>query len=130
MKMHELFREFEFNDAPKTIIRIVNNMALPDEYIDFMSLHDGGEGPIGDYGYACLFKLEELEEINRDYDVVNSWPGHIVIGSDMGGMLLAYNIDDKLYCEIDSCNIDEDTYSLHYEKLEDFFDAFDKESEM
>lgn len=128
MTMNELFREFDFNDAPETIIRTVNHLTLPDEYVDFMRIHDGGEGSVGKNGYACLFRLEELEEINRDYEAAKHWPGHIILGSDMGGMLLAYNAADQLYCEIDSCNTDEDTYSLKYAALEDFFNAFDQES--
>ena len=31
-----------------------------------MSEHDGGEGPLGEYNYGSFFRMEELEQINKD----------------------------------------------------------------
>lgn len=126
--LNELFKGFNFNEKTDFHINEVNSLKLPNDYLEFMSLHDGGEGPVGEYGYARIFSLEELEEMNDEYDVKNNWPGYIVFGSDMGGMLLAYNPEKEIYCEIDSCNTGEDTYFTICNSLEEFFVAFDEES--
>ncbi len=60
----DMFKEFEFNDRPEEMITEVNGMKLPEDYLDFMSEHNGGEGPLGEYNYGRFYMLEELEEIN------------------------------------------------------------------
>ena len=118
--MDNYFNNFKFNEKPTNIIRNINNLELPDDYIEFMKKHNGGEGTIGNNSYGCFYKLEELESINKEYDVDNNWPGYIVIGSDLGGSLWAYNPSKKIYCQIDSSNIDEDTYYTTSDSLEEF----------
>ena len=118
--MKDLFKNFQFNEAPAQMIRSVNGLELPEDYLEFMSEHNGGEGQIGEIGYGCFFRLEELEEINDKYNVQESWPGYVVIGSDMGGMLWAYSPEEKIYCQIDSCAIDDDTCYDASESLEEF----------
>lgn len=125
--MEEMFNEFSFNDKPSKIVDEVYGLKLPTDYIEFMKKHNGGEGPIGKNNYGCFYKLEELETVNRDYDVQNSWPGYIVIGSNMGGSLWAYNPSKKIYCQIDDTNIDEDTYYTISNSFESFLKEMDKE---
>ena len=122
-----MFEEFEFNERPAEVITEINGMALPEDYLDFMREHDGGEGPLGENNYGCFFRLEELAEINEEYDVPNSWPGYLVIGSDMGGQLWAYHPGKKIYCQIDSCNTDEDTYSTISDSFASFLIRMDEE---
>ena len=126
--LEDMFKEFEFNDKPEELITEVNGIKLPEDYLGFMSEHNGGEGPLGKNNYGCFYMLEELEEINDDYDVRNSWPGYIVIGGidDTRG---AYNPDKKTYCQIDSCNTDEDTYYTVSNSFEEFLINMDKELE-
>ena len=108
--MKELFREFLFNEAPTYFIRSVGGLDLPEDYLEFMSRHDGGEGPIGENGYGCFYSMRDLEAVNDEYQVQEYWPGYVVIGSDMGDMLWAYNPEKEVYCQIDCCNTDEDTF--------------------
>ena len=49
-----MFKEFEFNEEPETIITSINGLDLPEEYLAFMKEHDGGEGPLGEYNYGCF----------------------------------------------------------------------------
>ena len=126
--LEEMFKEFEFNDKPEELITEVNGIKLPEDYLGFMSEHNGGEGPLGKNNYGCFYMLEELEEINDDYDVRNSWPGYIVIGG-IDDTLWAYNPDKKTYCQIDSCNTDEDTYYTVSNSFEEFLINMDKELE-
>ena len=98
--MKLMFREFVFNEKPEKMIADVNGLALPEDYLAFMQEHDGGEGPLGENNYGRFFKLEELKEINDEYDVSNSWPGYIVIGG-IDDALWAYNPEKGNYCQID-----------------------------
>ena len=126
--LEDMFKEFEFNDKPEELITEVNGIKLPEDYLGFMSEHNCGEGPLGKNNYGCFYMLEELEEINDDYDVRNSWPGYIVIGG-IDDTLWAYNPDKKTYCQIDSCNTDEDTYYTVSNSFEEFLVNMDKELE-
>ena len=124
--MEEMFKEFDFNEKPEEIIKEVNGISLPEEYLVFMSEHNGGEGPLGENNYGCFYKLEDLKEINDEYEVQKWWPGFVVIGSDMGDMLWGYNPEKKIYCQIDSCNTDEDTYFTVSASFEEFLEKMDE----
>ena len=124
--MDEMFREFDFNEKPETLITSVNGLPLPMDYLAFMAEHDGGEGPLGENNYGRFYKLSELEEINRAYDVPNAWPGFVVIGG-IDDTLWAYSPEKKIYCQIDSGNVDEDTYYTVSHSLEEFLIRMDTE---
>lgn len=85
--------EFEFN-APYEgdVIEKINEVVLPKDYVEFMKIHNGGEGDIGET-WLILYSLEELQEINDDYEIEKFLPNHIIIGSDGGGEL--YGIDSQ-----------------------------------
>ena len=127
MDHEEMFKEFEFNEKPETILESVNGLELPDDYLDFMKEHNGGEGPLGENNYGCFYRFEELEEVNDDYEVQDNWPGYVVIGSDMSGQLWAYNPEKKIYCQIDSMNTDEETYYTQAGSFEEFLTKMDEE---
>ena len=61
--------EFEFN-APYEgdVIEKINEVVLPKDYVEFMKKHNGGEGHIGET-WLILYPLEELQEINDDYEI-------------------------------------------------------------
>lgn len=123
--IEDMFGEFDFNEKPEELISEVNGISLPDDYLAFMSEHNGGEGPIGENNYGRFFRLEELEEINDEYYVQNSWPGCVVIGG-IDDVLWAYNTSKGIYCQIDSCNIDEDTYYTISDSFEEFLIKMDE----
>ena len=55
--MEDMFREFDFNEKPEELISEVNGITLPDDYLAFMSEHNGGEGPLGENNYGRFFRL-------------------------------------------------------------------------
>ena len=124
--MEELFEEFEFNEKPAQLITKVSGLTLPEDYLSFMKEHNGGEGPIGKNNYGRFYRLEELQEINDAYDVQTSWPGYIVIGG-IDDALWAYNPGKGVYCQIDSCNTDVDTYYTVSDSFEAFLINMDRE---
>ena len=124
--MDEMFKEFEFNEKPEQMISSVNGLELPEDYLAFMREHNGGEGPLGENNYGRFYRLEELQEINDEYEVPKWWPGCIVIGS-VDDQLWAYNPEKGVYCQIDSCNTDEDTYYTVSDSFEAFLVNMDQE---
>ena len=66
------WNEFEFNKPYEgSEISSINGISLPEQYIDFMKRHNGGEGDIGE-SWLILFALEELQEMNmiRNDDLI------------------------------------------------------------
>ena len=124
--MNEMFKEFEFNEKPEKIIEEVNSLKLPEEYIEFMKKHNGGEGPIGNNNYGRFYKMEELEDINNEYEVQKNWPGYVAIGG-IDSNLWAYNPEKRIYCQIDLYGIDEDAYYTISSSFEDFLKKMDDE---
>lgn len=59
-------------------------VSLPESYIEFLKTHDGGEGFIGD-SYIIFWKVEELVEFNREYEVETYAPGIFLFASNGGG---------------------------------------------
>lgn len=63
---------------------------LPDSYLEFFKAHDGGEGFVGD-NYIIFWKLGELVDFNREYEVETYAPGLFLFASSGGGE--AYGFD-------------------------------------
>lgn len=91
-----MWSDFEFNE-PYTgeIPETINGVDLPDEYIEFMKKHNGGEGDTGE-SWLVLFPIEELEEINKDYEEFLP-NGNVIIGTNGGGELFGVNSEGKYF---------------------------------
>lgn len=92
---------------------------LPDDYIEFMKLHNGGEGPVGEYGYLAIWDTNEFIDTNVKgiYNVPIS--DMVYFSSDRSGLLYAFDTrsDMKSIVEIpedaeDFSEIDEVATSL------------------
>ncbi len=87
----EKWGEFEFNEPYNDAdILKINEVVLPEQYIEFMKKHNGGEGDIGET-WLVLYPLEELQEVNDGNETEKYLPGRIIIGSNGAGEL--YGID-------------------------------------
>ena len=64
---------------------------LPADYVEFLVKTNGGEGPIGEFGYACFWPLDELMKWNESYQVADYAPGLFLFGSDGGGEAFAFD---------------------------------------
>ena len=74
----------------KNIIQvIIEKYDIPNEYKEFMELNNGGEGNIGQ-NYLYLWKIENIEQLNKDYDIQKY----------LGKNCYAFGTDggDKCYC--------------------------------
>jgi hypothetical protein len=90
-----LLSQFELNKpALKIEIDKVEELLrarFPQEYYDFLTIANGGEGSIGE-SYLVLWKVEDLIELNDAYGVEEFAPGLLIFGSDGGDT--AYCIDN------------------------------------
>ena len=66
---------------------------LPTDYEQFLREHDGGEGFISS-NYLILWKAEQLNAFNREYEVERYAPGLFLFGSDGGGEGYAFDARD------------------------------------
>jgi hypothetical protein len=67
---------------------------LPSDYCNFLKESNGGEGFVGNE-YLILWKLDELERFNQEYEVGLYLPSVVLFGSNGGGE--AYGFDTKAF---------------------------------
>jgi hypothetical protein len=79
------------NDDIEIFLKNVN-FQLPNGFIDFYRAANGADIN-GNYGYAILFPLTDLFQLNSTYKVDIYAPEFFLIGSDGGGM--AYAIEKE-----------------------------------
>jgi len=93
--MNSIFDEFRGNvPADSRDIDMAeqeSGVRLPNEYVAFLKLRNGGEGFIGKDSYAIFWKVGDLRSMNSAYEVEAYAPGLLIVGSDGGGE--AYAID-------------------------------------
>lgn len=98
------------------------NIALPGQYMDFMQLHEGGEGPIGEYAYLAIWDISEMLSYNQDSDVNKYITGLIYFASDRGGTLYAFDTNRAMkVVELQADSID---YCEEVEVVADSFEEF------
>jgi hypothetical protein len=80
---------------------------IPEAYISFLSIYGGGEGPIGEQGYARFWSIDELEKYNTFYNCREFLPNIFLIGSDGGseGFGILHNGDDNVFVSVPLCNL-------------------------
>lgn len=71
---------------------------LPSDYVEFMKLHNGGEGPVGEYGYLAIWDTNEIIDTNihRKYFIPIS--ELLYFASDRSGLLYAFDTRNDLKC--------------------------------
>ncbi|WP_157039140.1 SMI1/KNR4 family protein [Pseudovibrio sp. JE062] len=88
----------------------VSPFPLPASYLDFLSKSDGGEGPLAVQPcWLILFPAEEVADIEESATYHEFFPGHVVIGSNGGGVAIALTSDAERKTTViafDTTNID------------------------
>jgi SMI1 / KNR4 family (SUKH-1) len=89
MNIGDIWPNFEINPPadPAAIAAAEHGLghSLPGEYMEFLRVTNGAEGPIGTQGYLQLWRVEELVPLNEAYEVATFAPGLLLFGSDGGG---------------------------------------------
>lgn len=78
------------------LLKSIEGLELPDDYLSFLSEANGGEGFIGEE-YLILWKAEELEQFNREYEVETYAPGLFLFGSNGGGEGFGFDTRSRPY---------------------------------
>ena len=76
-----------------------NDISVSDDFIDFYSEFNGGSGDIGD-AYIEIWRLDELTELNENYDVSKNIDNVIIFGSDGGDNALGYDYKENKYLTV------------------------------
>lgn len=63
---------------------------LPEDYKAFVRWSNGGEGQVGNI-YLSLWRVENIKELNEDYQIGRYLPHVVGIGSDAGGECYAFD---------------------------------------
>lgn len=94
-RLEQLLKRFNPNPPAHAddIRRIQQELqfSIPDPYIAFLEHANGGEGFVGE-AYLILWRLEELSEMNRAYEVAQNAPDLFLFGSDGGGEGLGFDM--------------------------------------
>ena len=70
-------------------------LSLPKDYIQFMLLHNGGDGAVGKYGYLAVFGTDEIVEFYQEAGIGDALPSFFFFASDRSGYLYAYDYRDS-----------------------------------
>ena len=125
----ELLADVTSNGKSDADINEVNGIPLPQEYLDFIHVCNGGEGNLGKNAYIQIYPLEELDEVNRDYEIQEYLPGYFVWGTDLGGMLFGYSQKTGMYSAVDSVSLSEEDLMYEESSLLSFLRRWDAELE-
>ncbi|MDR1853538.1 MAG: SMI1/KNR4 family protein [Azoarcus sp.] len=87
----------KFNGNPPMNVSFIrklesdSGLCLPDNYVRFLQQTDGGEGFIGN-AYLILWRVGDLIEMNKAYQVADYAPGLFLFGSDGGDEAFAFDM--------------------------------------
>ena len=92
----QIFKKFRANQ-PASAAQIEQCEAaigfeLPASYQNFLKRQNGGEGFIGPNAYVIFWRVTDLMEMNKAYQVGEYAPGLFIFGSDGGGEAYAFDI--------------------------------------
>jgi hypothetical protein len=84
--------------AKDTLNTVIEDLPvwLPNDYIEFLLVSNGGEGFLGE-NYVRLWKAEELRQNNLNYAVAEFAPQLFLFGSDGGGEAYAFDTSASPY---------------------------------
>ncbi len=119
-----LFQEFQFLPPTDFQITEVNGIPLLEDYLTFMHSHNGGEGCVGKNLYVHLYSLEELLQINIDYEISTYFPDCCIFGTNLGGDLYGFDRSGH-YFSIDACSMDAEDMLFFGSTLVTFFQEYD-----
>lgn len=77
-------------DEMADFMRIVGDMPHKD-YLEFMSRHNGGDGPVGKEGYVRFWPLDQVVAGTEEYGAPEFVPGLLLFGGDGGNEAFAFD---------------------------------------
>lgn len=91
--IQEYIEELDLSEgaSENLIINVESQLSftLPNEYKSFMRFSNGAEGSIGKNSYVALWSLDEIVELNKEYN--EFVPGLVLFASDGGNTAYAFD---------------------------------------
>jgi hypothetical protein len=85
-------REPPADPAAIVALSAESGIDLPEDYLDFLRLGNGGEGPLDvEPGWFQIWPAEQVLALNREHRVQDLVPGLFGFGSNGGGELIAFD---------------------------------------
>ena len=113
-------KETNLNDI--SIVEERLHIVFPEDYLEFLKWSNGGEGYIGK-NYVSLWKVEDLEVLNREYQIQTYLlKGYLGIGTDGGGICYGFCLEKQFAifkCPLGDLDINEITIVAN--SIKDFF---------
>ena len=113
-------KETNLNDIG--IVEKQLHIAFPEDYLEFLKWSNGGEGYI-EKNYVSLWKVEDLEVLNREYQIQTYLSkGYLGIGTDGGGICYGFCLEKQFAifkCPLGDLDINEITIVAN--SIKDFF---------
>ena len=113
-------KETNLNDIG--IVEEQLHIVFPEDYLEFLKWSNGGEGYIGK-NYVSLWKVEDLEVLNREYQIQTYLlKGYLGIGTDGGGICYGFCLEKQFAifkCPFGDLDINEITIVAN--SIKDFF---------
>lgn len=92
-KIIEIINKDWYSNPPcnqQMMLRLEKSFPLPDDYKEFMSWSNGGEGYIGSQ-YVALWKIENVIQLNNDYQIQQHLSEkYLAIGTDGGDNCIGF----------------------------------------
>ena len=113
-------KETNLNDIG--IVEEQLHIVFPEDYLEFLKWSNGGEGYIGK-NYVSLWKVEDLEVLNREYQIQTYLSkGDLGNGTDGGGICYGFCLEKQFAifkCPLGDLDINEITIVAN--SIKDFF---------
>ena len=113
-------KETNLNDIG--IVEEQLHIVFPEDYLEFLKWSNGGEGYIGK-NYVSLWKVEDLEVLNREYQIQTYLSkGYLGIGTNGGGICYGFCLEKQFAifkCPLGDLDINEITIVAN--SIKDFF---------
>ena len=113
-------KETNLNDIG--IVEEQLHIVFPEDYLEFLKWSNGGEGYI-EKNYVSLWKVEDLEVLNREYQIQTYLSkGYLGIGTDGGGICYGFCLEKQFAifkCPLGDLDINEITIVAN--SIKDFF---------
>jgi len=91
----------ELNGSTSNKTTHINGLPIPNDLLDFLHIHNGGEGRLGEC-MLYLSSLEEMQKLNDDWKTAEYLGNAFIFGAFDKDILIGYNAKAKRYCYIHS----------------------------
>lgn len=100
------------------------DIQFPNDYLSYVNNMDKTE-ITSDSGYIELFKLNELEQINKEYETNEAVPNFVAIGTNGGGIGIFFNKQNKYLYSIPFIGMEENDAVLLAKSFSEFIYKFE-----